>query len=230
MWYYWTAAGFLMGVGSALHCTAMCGPIMMATSTLFENSKQLKKGLFLQLAGKTITYVLMGILFGLLGKLMSLTVLQERLMLLAGLVLMLISLQGWFNIAAYSKTSQRLTQWIGSHIKSWIQYPLFIGLLHGLVPCGMVYAAGIASLASHSAINGALFMLGFGVGTVPMLIVVGLGSKKVFSALRNRKWLQHLPSLLLGVLFFIKGLGLDIPYLSPKVVAQKPKSCCSKNN
>lgn len=229
MGYYWLGAGLLMGAGSALHCAAMCGPIMMATSSLFGQNKNLTKGLVFQMAGKTFTYVLIGLLFGFLGKLISLTVFQERLMLVAGLLLVLISLQGWFNLAAYTKASQTLTKWIGTKIKALIRYPFFIGLLHGLIPCGMVYAAGIASLASHSAINGGLFMLGFGLGTLPILVVVGLGAKKVFSVLRNKKWLQHVPSLLLGILFFVKGLGLDIPYLSPKVVAQNPKSCCSRN-
>lgn len=227
MWYFWLGGGVLMGLGSVLHCAAMCGPIMMATSNLFKQNKSFTKSLNMQFLGKTITYILIGTLFGFLGKIISLTVMQERLMLVSGIVLIIISLQGWLNVFSYSKVSKNMNVWIGSKIKKLIQYPLLIGILHGLIPCGLVYGAGIASLASHSVLNGSLFMLGFGLGTLPILATIAVGSSKLMGKFRNKKWLQHAPSLILGVLFFIKGMGLNIPYLSPKVVAQKPKaSCC----
>lgn len=219
-----------MGLGSALHCAAMCGPVMVATSAWFNKNKSLKRGLFLQLSGKTVTYVVIGVVFGFIGKLISFTVFQERLMLVAGLVLVFLSLQGWFNIIAYSKLSKGITQWIGTKIGALMNYSFIIGLLHGLIPCGLVYAAGIASLASHSVWHGGLFMLGFGLGSLPVLIAIAMGAKKLVALFKGRKWLQHIPSLCLGILFFVKGLGLDIPYISPKVVAATPKSCCKKTH
>lgn len=227
----WLLSGLLLGIGAFLHCAAMCGPIMMATSGMFMQ----KKGnaffpLILQLLGKTFTYVCLGVIFGYLGKILNLHILQERLLLVSGIVLIILSIQGWFNILGNSKFATFWNTKIGKAFSGLVKHPFLLGVVHGLIPCGMVYSAAIAAIATHSVAGGMLLMLGFGLGTIPVLLFISLGGRQLFLKLRKYKWVQQLPVLILGIVFFIKGLGLDIQYLSPKIEhAEKGKAECCKD-
>jgi len=92
------------------------------------------------------------------------------------------------------------------------------GLLNGLLPCGMVYIALIASLALQSPIEGALYMMFFGIGTIPMLIGVMLTGKMLSLPIRS-KLTNAMPyvAMFIGILFIVRGLGLGIHYVSPKL-------------
>ena len=111
-----------------------------------------------------------------------------------------------------------------------------IGLLNGLLPCGLVYFAVLNALSTQSLSNSILSMLGFGVGTLPIFILLkGIGFKlsKTDYTRKFQPWLLSLVALMI----IIRGLNLGIPYLSPKVaIEQSAKkeikikhSCCHKN-
>ena len=91
-----------------------------------------------------------------------------------------------------------------------------IGLLNGLLPCGPVYAALAAAIATGSAINGAGFMFAFGLATIPMLLAVSLLGN-LMSINFRKKVTRYIPVAVffIGVLFILRGLALGIPYLSP---------------
>jgi len=98
-----------------------------------------------------------------------------------------------------------------------------IGLLNGFLPCGLVYMALAGSLATGSLTEGVLYMLLFGLGTIPIMLATAfLGN---FIGLRARRFINRmLPvgAAIIAVLFIVRGLGLGIPLLSPPTDMTKP--------
>jgi sulfite exporter TauE/SafE len=93
-----------------------------------------------------------------------------------------------------------------------------IGVMNGFLPCGLVYVALAGALVSDRALEGAFYMMAFGAGTVPALLVLPLIGNVFNLAYQNlvRKMLPYLV-ILLGILFIMRGMNLGIPYLSPKM-------------
>ena len=107
-----------------------------------------------------------------------------------------------------------------------------IGLLNGLLPCGLVYVALAGAAATGTAAQGALFMFIFGLGTAPLLLAVALAGPGLQTRLRGHfQWLIPTGLVLLAALFILRGLDLGIPYLSPHLPAgtdpAAPPACCS---
>ena len=93
----------------------------------------------------------------------------------------------------------------------------FIGLLNGLLPCGLVYIAIAGAIGTGSTAEGALYMILFGLGTIPMMLGISLAGNVLGLAVRQ-KINKIIPVLVVvvGLLFVLRGLDLGIPYLSPK--------------
>jgi len=93
---------------------------------------------------------------------------------------------------------------------------LFIGLLNGLLPCGFVYLGLAGSLTTGSVWGGMAYMGLFGLGTVPLMLVVSLSGHLVSVGVRQFvSRLLPVGMVVLGILFVLRGLGLGIPYVSP---------------
>jgi hypothetical protein len=111
-----------------------------------------------------------------------------------------------------------------------------IGLLNGILPCGLVYVAIAAAINTGNVPSAMLYMALFGAGTIPLMLSVSLAGTMI--SLRMRKFINKLAPyvvVLLGVLFILRGLSLGIPYISPKAealvpVAEKAHKCCHPNN
>jgi len=108
-----------------------------------------------------------------------------------------------------------------------------IGILNGLLPCGLVYVAVAGAISSGNVLNGALFMMLFGLGTVPLLLTASLASNVIGQRIRM-KMQRVVPYFvfMLGVLFILRGMSLGIPFVSPTSEKLAPKimmdkgSCC----
>jgi len=100
-----------------------------------------------------------------------------------------------------------------------------LGLLNGLLPCGLVYVACAGATVTGGVLSGAIYMAAFGAGTVPMMLAIGLSGKLVPFSLRL-KLLKAAPVsiFLLGALLILRGMSLGIPYLSPDLSAGH--ACC----
>ncbi len=98
---------------------------------------------------------------------------------------------------------------------------LLIGILNGFLPCGFVYIGLAGAAATGNPITGALFMMMFGIGTIPAMFAASLFGKFISLNVR-RKISKAIPALavLLAIIFILRGLNLGIPYLSPKLQAQ----------
>lgn len=226
------AAGFMFGLVGSLHCAAMCGPIVV--SIPWSTNKKGQQILFYHL-GRILTYTLMGMAVGLLGKVLWPKTIGIWPSLISAFVLIAV-----FIVQSFPKYFQTgggfFTKFTGMFRKQVkkdrLISRLFLGMLNGILPCGMVYMALAASLAvsTKDAGSSALFMLAFGLGTSPLLVF--LQRFKMFLSkypfFRKEKTVRY-ALLILGLLFLLRGAQLGIPYVSP-VMKKGTPSCCAPSH
>jgi hypothetical protein len=106
-----------------------------------------------------------------------------------------------------------------------------IGILNGLLPCGLVYVAIAGAISSGTVLTGALFMMLFGIGTIPLLLLATLASDAIGQRIRS-KMQRVVPYFvfMLGVLFILRGMSLGIPFVSPAEEKLAPKSMVEKGS
>jgi sulfite exporter TauE/SafE len=104
---------------------------------------------------------------------------------------------------------------------------LKLGLFNGLLPCGLVYMALLASISMGSILGGALYMFIFGLGTLPMLLAAAYFGKQ-FKSMKPALFGKAVPAFVafIAILLIVRGLGLGIPYLSPAVVSDVEMTLC----
>lgn len=218
----WTA--FLLGFVGSAHCAGMCGPLALALPPTGNTRVMFLTGRAAYNLGRIATYGLLGALFGLLGQTFAIAGLQRWVSLVAGAVI-LIGLLLSPRLAAGVPLARGvgwLKAALGSLLRRRALGSLFgIGLLNGLLPCGLVYAACAGAVASGGFVPGIEYMILFGLGTLPMMLAFSIVGQKVHLGFRFK--LQRLiPASLaiVGMLLLLRGMALGIPYLSPKLPAQ----------
>lgn len=216
MWYI----AFTLGLFGSLHCVGMCGPLAIA----FCNREGDGKGQLLVSSlgyniGRTLTYALLGLLFGLLGSFLFIADIQKGLSIfLGGLLvfsfLMSIDIDAKINsIPAVKQVYVRLRVFISNLYSHSKAYPPFVlGMANGLLPCGLVYLALTGALATGDVIHGMTFMTLFGLGTIPMLLCLVMGANLVSPKIRHR-FRKILPYVTLGFGLFLiyRGIMIDMP-------------------
>lgn len=225
---YWTAL-FLGFVGS-LHCVVMCGPIALAISGQSSLSRFLISRLFYNL-GRIFTYALIGLLFGLLGELISFGGYQQAFSIGMGLFMIMVALA--VSSAIRGKVYQpmyKLAQGLKNLLAKWLRTTklsgtFLLGVLNGLLPCGLVYAGVAGALATADIANGLIYMLVFGLGTFPAMFVMALSGRSLKGlSLINLNRISTIFIFTLGCLLIIRGLDLNIPYLSPAISLLYPSA------
>lgn len=212
----------LLGLFSSLHCVGMCGPIALALPVHQFSITKKTLCIIAYHLGRITTYALLGMLFGLLGNGLFIAGLHQNVSIVLGVLLILgvlffnesqIQSKFYSNSRAYIKFKSYFARFIK---KKSLDAFLALGLLNGLLPCAMVYMALFGATATQGALYGALFMLWFGIGTIPLMTAVIWFSQWVSKYFKN-KIKKLVPVLLVftGVLLIVRGLGLDIPFLSP---------------
>ena len=218
---------FLFGLISSFHCVGMCGPIAMLLPV--DRSSQAKKvtQIVTYHVGRLTAYGSMGLLFGLLGKGFFMAGMQQKLSIIIGIVMIIVVLlpEKLFAKYNFSKPMYRLIaslkQKLGSQFKKKTYKSLFtIGLLNGFLPCGMVYVALFGAIAMQSPEMGVLYMISFGLGTIPLMSIVVYIHSFLSLTVRNRiqKIIPYV-AVGIGLLFILRGLGLGIPYVSPNTTS-----------
>lgn len=226
-----------LGLVGSLHCIGMCGPIALALP-LQKNSKRSRiSGIFQYNFGKAFTYSILGAISGLVGASVLWAGGQQTLSIVAGCIILLALIAGLVGKkfplpGPLNKIFVNVREQLGKLFKQKRAGALlFIGLLNGLLPCGLVYAALAGAAATGSALNGALFMFTFGLGTIPALFTLSYAGAHLSQTFRLR--LRKLVPVFVGimaVLLIVRGLGLGIPYISPSFVDNKVESCCHRPN
>ena len=138
-----------------------------------------------------LSYTALGAVFGALGTVLTYTLsMKSMLFTMLGLVVALLGLNMWGLLPALPSLPGEQNAACRLPDKLRRQTPLLVGLLTGLMPCGALYAAWLCAMSSGSAAKGALLMLAFSLGTVPlMLLFASLG------ALLPRGWTKYLRKL-----------------------------------
>jgi len=192
----------------------MCGGIVAALS--MSGNRAWMPGIFVYHFGRLITYTLLGIILGLIG---SLTVygagmgnIQGYLSIITGLIIILFALQtgGWISgrsgyLYKISIPSGLLTA--AARQGSGASWGL-LGLVNGLLPCGMVYAALALALRQAGPLNGALSMFAFGLGTMPAMTIFAIIIRRINPAVKGRVLkLASVVIVLFGVFTIYRGIA-----------------------
>ena len=176
-------------LGSVGHCIGMCGGIVVAyTSSKVDPQSSYITQTASHLAynfGRVTTYVILGAIFGAIGQVIAFTpttkgvlfILTGILMILAGL-----SLVGNIKFLNSAEWSVSKYAWYQNSFKKLISsksYGSFylLGMLNGIIPCGLVYSFAIFAASTASPWGGALVMATFGLATIPALFFLGFITK-----------------------------------------------------
>ncbi|TAF10911.1 MAG: sulfite exporter TauE/SafE family protein [Flavobacteriia bacterium] len=216
-------SAFIFGLISSFHCIGMCGPIAMMLPVDRTNETKKVTQIITYHIGKLTAYGILGLVFGLLGRSFYLAGMQQQLSIIVGVLMILVAVipEKVFAKYNFSKPVYRLITKVksslGQQFKNKSYKSLFtIGLLNGFLPCGMVYVALFGAIAMQNVTLGIGYMLLFGLGTIPMMVAVIYASGLISFSFRGTiQKAIPLVALIIGMLFIVRGLGLDIPYLSP---------------
>ena len=211
-----------IGFFGSLHCLGMCGPIALVCPSAFPGSAGRFISALFYNGGRVVTYSLLGVIMGSIGKGFALFRWQQGLSIAMGVIIVLFVLVpglkgiGFFNKISFSFTNQIKIKMSALLKKTSVPGLFSIGLVNGLLPCGLVYLALAGSLDMSGALEGAYFMAFFGLGTVPMMAGIHLMGNSLRGEWRH-KLTKVIPVFVfvMGVLFILRGLGLGIPYISP---------------
>lgn len=216
-------SALVLGLMGSFHCVGMCGPIVLALPLHGNTIGQKIYGGVLYNLGRTVTYGAMGALFGLVGQGLHLVGFQQKVSVIMGAAMILSVLfpQLFRNQYRLDKSAIR---WVGRLKKKIVemfeirsfQSLFFIGLLNGLLPCGLVYIAIAGAIATASVALGTAYMVIFGLGTLPILLLLGVAGNVLSQNVRQRiNSLIPILVVVVGIFFILRGLNLNIPYLSP---------------
>jgi sulfite exporter TauE/SafE len=214
---------FLFGLISSFHCIGMCGPIAMMLPVDRENQAKKVTQILMYHIGRLTAYATIGLIFGLLGRGLYLAGFQQKMSIFIGVAMIVVILIPEKIFAQYNfskpvfKLISKIKTSLGSHFKKKSYKSLFfIGLLNGFLPCGMVYVALFGAIAMQNECYGVLYMVLFGLGTVPLMSsVVYLNSFLTLSVRNKIQKIIPFVTVIIGMLFIFRGLGLGVPYVSP---------------
>lgn len=239
-------AGLVLGLAGSLHCVGMCGPLVLMMPSGWLGS-------VVYHLGRTFTYVLMGLLAGLMFQVVDIRAFQSEFSIGVGLVFLVMWVYqrwGWRierlvggsgkgsavdlgesqSLGFLSGLRARVLTLYASAMKGGdLRWRAVAGFANGLLPCGLVYGALMAAVGQGTTGGSMFLMMGFGLGSMPSLFVLGLVGSRIGSRVR-KYWSKLLPwwLLLMGIWFVLRGLNLGIPYLSPDVkMGEKHGSCCA---
>jgi len=209
---------FLVGLLGGVHCAGMCGGIVTALTFNTPSNTGIRTSpkIIILLGynfGRILGYTLAGALIGGLGSgLLSLTDIQSSRAILSTVAALFMIALGlyiagiWRGISYLEKMGRHLWKHIEPVSRRFIPATHFkqafpLGLLWGWLPCGLVYTILIWTLSAGSAVEGALLMFAFGLGTLPNLLAMGLLAQNLSRWTQN-VWVRRMAGLIVG------GLGM----------------------
>ena len=208
---------FLSGLlGSLGHCLGMCGPLV----TMFgvQSRTRTLAGLpyhLLYHAGRLGVYALFGALVGGLGSALGLgssigkVAGTVSLLLGLGIVLLGLGYLGWLPLGRIEGGGAWLSRAMGWALRQdRLARVLALGALNGLLPCGLVYSALLIAASTGGLLMGAAGMTVFGLGTLPALLVMGVGAGALSARVRQAfVRVAGVLIILVGVQLMLRGLA-----------------------
>lgn len=179
---------FILGtafLGSLGHCIGMCGGIVVAYSSAKIDQKsswgsQTISHLSYNL-GRVTTYTILGAMFGMLGQVIAFTPTTKGILFLITGILMILaglSLLGTFRFLNSAEISISRYGWYRDSFRRLISSSsltsfFMLGMLNGIIPCGLVYSFAVFAASTASPLWGAIVMATFGLATIPALFFLG---------------------------------------------------------
>lgn len=207
------SAALVAGLVGSAHCLGMCAGIsgLFAVRAEAASMRASVPTAFVYNAGRVITYAALGAIVAAFGSVIikASPDLAVGIRMLSGIIIILVGLQVAFNLRAL-RVIERMGGTLWARIAPAARKLLPIdslpkafglGLIWGWLPCGLVYSVLIIAATSASPVGGALTMAAFGVGTMPAMMLSGLGAARVSTAMQRRG-----TRLGLGILVIVMGL------------------------
>lgn len=225
-----------MGLAGSLHCVGMCGPIAIALPGKRKLSWSMGGQKLIYQLGRVTSYTMLGIVAGLAGSTIVEAGFSQHLSVLAGSVMVVMAIlhlvlhKELIHSKVLGRVGAVMERKIGAKLasrKGGAQAHYLIGILNGLLPCGLVLSALVGSIGTGGLVEGALFMTMFGLGTVPLMSAVAVLGGVISCQVRNKlRTAVPVIAIMIGVVFVLRGLSLGIPYVSPDLSGTKP-ACCT---
>lgn len=216
-------SGFVIGLLGSFHCVGMCGPIVLSLPGGLFSKWSFIINRLLYNSGRIITYMLLGVVFGLLGNRLNLFGLQQFISISIGVLILTGVLAGLYIKKFNSLSVLQIKIVTGLKKVLKINFDkrsrstfLFTGIINGILPCGFVYIGLSGALVTGEMTSGGVYMMMFGLGTIPLMLGLSLFGNFLSLKFRNRLK-KSIPvfAVILAVLFILRGLDLGIPYVSP---------------
>ena len=219
MIFYFSA--FLIGLAGSVHCVGMCGPLALAIPGA---SKDKGFTFFLRTIAYQISrisgYGVLGLIVGFFSQGMQFTGVQPYFSLLSGILLLFLGFFGIIpEVNAFSKYpiiqhfQVKINRIIGTVMTNeHFSTPFVLGFLNAMLPCGMIYIALGTGLSSGNMSEGALYLISFGLGTLPLMFMVSI-SGQFLSLQMRRSWQKAIPIIFMisGIILIYKGMNIDLP-------------------
>lgn len=210
----WTALA--LGFLGSFHCIGMCGPIVLSVPRSSSSFLSLSVSSFIYNSGRILTYSIFGLLFGFLGREITLSGFQSWLSILMGVsilaaVLFSRQIKKSRKPKIYISFVSFITQAYNRLIRKKSKSALFgMGFLNGLLPCAFVYTSLAAAVLTETPYHSMAYMALFGLGTVPAMFSIYLAPNFVSIDLRSaiRKYLPYF-AVFLGVFLIFRGVALQ---------------------
>ncbi len=210
-----------MGLFGSTHCVVMCGPLILALDRSVGFSWRTVFGRIVYQLGRILTYAIWGFLLGYIGNVAAMQGWQQYFSIFIGVLLVFLGV--FFTLGNRSSRfvafQSRMIGPLAKYMGKWLNRPggnFIAGILNGVLPCGMVYMALISATSADSVLHSTLFMVLFGIGTLPLLLLFSFLSQ-LPKLMFKQRFAKILPVLyfIMGVWFILRGANLDIPFLSP---------------
>lgn len=210
---------FMIGLLGSVHCIGMCGPLAFAVPTLKQGWFLMAIDKLMYQFGRIIAYCILGVGIGLIGQQIWLAGFQQGISILSGMLIILAACSRLFKLRFFKDNPSFMLAPFNRMFNYALKHKanhLIIGFINGFLPCGFVYLALAGALNTEKVQNAVIYMFWFGMGTLPLMFMATLGMGFTGAVFR-RKINRVVPYLMMciGIWFILRGLTLDIPYLSP---------------
>jgi len=220
---------FMIGLLGSLHCIGMCGPLAFAIPSQRGGWVNIALDKLIYQFGRIISYCLLGLLIGLIGRQIWLSGFQQFFSIFSGILILMAACSRILKLPHFNKSPSFLLKPFNRMFNYALKHKanhLIIGMVNGFLPCGFVYIALAGALNAGNIQNSVSYMFWFGMGTVPLMFITTFGMGFTGKMLRN-KINRFVPYMMfcLGVWFILRGLELNIPYLSPAKSQTEVTTC-----
>jgi sulfite exporter TauE/SafE len=196
----------------------MCGPLLLALPFNKQSTWSLLAQKFAYQTGRISMYGILGFLLGGLGSFFNFLGLQQILSLLTGCLLLIAGISYFVHpsILPTGSLLNKLSMLLANILGRYLNKPyggLVAGAVNGLLPCGVTYIAIAQAINLNTQFESITFMIFFGLGTLPLLLLTSL-SPFLFRKLRVSLKVVPLLLLIAGSFLIARGLNLEIPFVS----------------